>query len=725
MKLSQHNKDAYKAVEKMLKNSNRSCVINATGTGKSFIAYQIIDRHPKSKILFITSLLPNAIKFVENGNNEGINMSNVTSTIYSSIKKLEDYTGFDYIICDEFHRMGATTWQKYANKLIVANGNAKIIGFTATPIRYLDHCRNMVDEVFGGADGIAYSLPLEAAIAKGILPRPEYISVMYSIKIWNDRLNKMEQINSRDFTGTEARKIQALNAIRRAKKMVSECPTVNDIIKERLIKKDGHYFVFCSRIEEIVKLKKEAKNWFKDVNDITCYEVHSGIVNSIDQLNAFLDDTSSKAKLLFCVDMLTEGIHSNSIDGAFFLRNTVSPIKFFQQLGRTLSTGKGSVPQIFDLVGSFGCLKAIERKMEQENIDIDVKEYDGNGTLRELEIPFEFEITDYILNIEKELNYAEQLIKQQYEVNVGDTRTMNNGKVAKVIACKNKKSIDVLFLEEGIVVKNRRCSDFLKGRIDIPLEHRKAKRIGEEKVMNCGLKAKIIEYRNSHDIDVEFENGKIHKHSNYYNFSIGAIFPDGVYRSRAKNLKYGNPRLGEERLMNCGLKAKIIEYKNSTDITVQFENGKIVEHRVYQSFLLGRIGTGEDNRGIKQSSRLGEERMMNNGLLAKIIKYKNTGDIDVEFENGTIVYHKRYRNFLKGEIGARENTDYNYNMESIKKITRSDRIGETKIMNNGMKAKITNYKNSRDIDVMFENGQIAYHKSYDNFKIGNIGLPRI
>ena len=33
---------------------------------------------------------------------------------------------------------------------------------------------------------------------------------------------------------------------------------------------------------------------------------------------------------------------------------------------------------------------------------------------------------------------------------------------------------------------------------------------------------------------------------------------------------------------------------------------------------------------------------MNNGLLATIIAYRNTQDIDVQFEDGTIIYNKMY-----------------------------------------------------------------------------------
>ena len=48
-------------------------------------------------------------------------------------------------------------------------------------------------------------------------------------------------------------------------------------------------------------------------------------------------------------------------------------------------------------------------------------------------------------------------------------------------------------------------------------------------------------------------------------------------------------RLGETQMMNCGMKATIIRYGNNTDIDVYFEDGAIVEHRKYDSFKRGEI----------------------------------------------------------------------------------------------------------------------------------------
>ena len=48
--------------------------------------------------------------------------------------------------------------------------------------------------------------------------------------------------------------------------------------------------------------------------------------------------------------------------------------------------------------------------------------------------------------------------------------------------------------------------------------------------------------------------------------------------------------------------------------------------------------------------------------------------------------------------------------------TKIDRLGETRMMNCGMEATIIRYGKYSDIDVRFEDGAVAEHKAYDQFK---------
>ena len=77
-------------------------------------------------------------------------------------------------------------------------------------------------------------------------------------------------------------------------------------------------------------------------------------------------------------------------------------------------------------------------------------------------------------------------------------------------------------------------------------------RLGETKVMLCGLKATIIRYGGYNDVDIRFEDNSIVKNIYYKRFSNGTAKP-----LRLRHKKPVNDRTGEEKVMSCGLKAKI------------------------------------------------------------------------------------------------------------------------------------------------------------------------
>ena len=226
----------------------------------------------------------------------------------------------------------------------------------------------------------------------------------------------------------------------------------------------------------------------------------------------------------------------------------------------------------------------------------------------------------------------------------------------------------------------------------------KTDRLGETRMMNCGMATTIIRYGNNRDIDVRFEDETVVVHKTYNAFKKGKI--------ANQNIKtFAEVRLGETRMMNCGMKATIIRYNMVRDIDVRFEDGTVVVHKTYNAFKKGEIA----NQNIKVSAenRLSETRMMNCGMKATIIRYDGYDDIDVRFEDEKVVEHRTYGEFKKGGI-AHPST------------TAKARLGETRMMNCGMEATIIRYENSRDIDVRFEDGAVTEHKGYKEFKNGKI-----
>ena len=53
---------------------------------------------------------------------------------------------------------------------------------------------------------------------------------------------------------------------------------------------------------------------------------------------------------------------------------------------------------------------------------------------------------------------------------------------------------------------------------------------------------------------------------------------------------------------------------------------------------------------MKKLNREGETKLNNNGYKMTIINYRNCEDIDVQFDNGVILYNRQYTHFKAGYI---------------------------------------------------------------------------
>ena len=220
-------------------------------------------------------------------------------------------------------------------------------------------------------------------------------------------------------------------------------------------------------------------------------------------------------------------------------------------------------------------------------------------------------------------------------------------------------------------------------------------RIGESKVANNGLLMSIIGYRNANDIDVQFEDGTIVHNKQYSQFAIGAI----------KNPNSSKKHVGEININNQNEKMKIITYRNYDDIDIEFEDKTIVKHRSIDEFKLGKIKN--PNHYIVE--RVGESNTAPNGMKMTIIAYRGYHDIDVQFEDGTIVYNRDYNSFKKRKIGY---------IDSFSNL----RIGETITTYEGHKIKLIKYDNVKHIVVLFEN-IFEKRTEYKKFKTGKIKFP--
>lgn len=374
--LYQHNSEAYLAALKMLHDHNKAAIIHPTGTGKSFIAFKYAEDHPNEQILWLTPSDYIVKTQLENLQNEGIAaLTNITFKTYASLMYMDDgelaELSFDTIIADEFHRIGAERWGEGVKHLIAMHPNCPMLGLSATHIRYLDNQRDMAEELFDG--NIASEMTLGEAIVRGILQPPTYIISVYA---YQKELQKYEERIDRIVnTGIRDKNKQELDCLRRA---LDQADGLDVVFKKHMREKYGKYIVFCSNRESMDEMINHADEWFGMVDEeMHIYRVYSDDPSASQDFKDFKADETAHLKLLFCIDMLNEGVHVDNIDGVILLRPTVSPIVYKQQIGRALAAGKKKVPIIFDVVNNFDNLYSISSI--QEEIDLAVSYYRDLG----------------------------------------------------------------------------------------------------------------------------------------------------------------------------------------------------------------------------------------------------------------------------------------------------------------------------------------------------------
>lgn len=358
IELMPHNKYTYRKISNMLKTQNKVCAIQATGTGKSFLAAKCcLDYKNENKIILSSSyyileqfklkfdFLKEKTIFLHYGK-----LSSDNENIYKEIKNFNP----KLIILDEFHRAGANEWFKGIKRLLNMFPNAKILGTSATPIRYLDNFRDMSEELFD--KNIANQITLFDAIVNKILPMPKYIKALFEIESeTNKRLKKIE-----DYSSQKKSKL-LINSL------LNEYNTKFDAfsILKKYITNERKFVVFCKDSKHLEEMVPIVENWFNKISKdipVEIYKVSSQYNNSTIELNDFINSNNDSFKLLFAIDKMNEGVHISSLDGLIFLRNTVSPIIYLQQMGRCLQTDKNKTPIIFDFVNNFSNIQSINFK---------------------------------------------------------------------------------------------------------------------------------------------------------------------------------------------------------------------------------------------------------------------------------------------------------------------------------------------------------------------------
>ena len=362
LRLFEHNEKAYHAAVRMMEQYGKAAIVHPTGTGKSYIAFKLIEDNPEKVVIWLSPseyIFKTQLESLKR-NDPDFPLANVHFYTYAKLMcctqaQLDDIAAQKpaYIILDEFHRAGAECWGESTVALLRLCPDARLLGLTATNIRYLDNNRDMAEELFDSR--VASDMTLGEAIVRGILPTPNYVTTVYQYQ--KDLARYQTRVDNLRSAGIQDVNQKYLDALRRA---LEQADGLDKVFAHHITNKSGKYIVFCANKEHMDEMISHVPEWFAKVNaEVAVYEAYSDDPGTDKAFADFKTDESDKLKLLFCIDMLNEGVHVEGISGVILFRPTISPIIYKQQIGRALTAGENSTPLILDVVNNFEGLCSI------------------------------------------------------------------------------------------------------------------------------------------------------------------------------------------------------------------------------------------------------------------------------------------------------------------------------------------------------------------------------
>lgn len=301
---------------------------------------------------------------------------------------------------------------------------------------------------------------------------------------------------------------------------------------------------------------------------------------------------------------------------------------------------------------------------------------------------------------------------------IGTTVKATNGMMMTIIGYARHDQMTVQF-EDGEVVDGITYRWFMKGMVAHPKD-KPGGRVGETKVSKWGEKMTIIEWEDSRHIKIQFDNGDVIE-------TTAHIFDqNGIQSPTYKQQRY-QYRVGETRQNTKGQIMRVIAYRSHDDIDIQFDTGEIREHMSYSSFCDGKIAISPKQKPYTADDVLGTTNKAKNGQLMTVTAFRAGIDIDVTFEDGTVVSGVRYCNFLTGCI---KNPNYKRTKSttSIPKVSkterqREERLSQTYTTKNGDIFTIVEYVNSKNITIRFADGVEKHRVKFRDIANNQVNKP--
>ena len=327
--LLEHNYPVYQALEDMLAEHNRAILVTATGTGKSYVALEYLERHNLHAIVICPT-----IRICEDWEHRS---KRVTAITYQRLCRMTSFPDSDCYIFDEAHHVGGKVWGRVV-KLLMDTHNEPIIGLTADSRRYLDGGRDVAMEFWDGH--VVYGYDQATAIEKGVLPSATYICALFGVE---ERLKELKKNAVSD------------RLISKLEMNLRNCGSMDEILRRHMPAGARKGIIFVDSIKSTDSAVEFIRGMYP-LEPVTV--LHSSLPKRA-QAERYEEFASWDSGYLVAVDMFNEGIHLNGVNTVIMLRRTTSPTVFMQQLGRCLMPGNEAVA-IFDFVGNQSSLRYVE-----------------------------------------------------------------------------------------------------------------------------------------------------------------------------------------------------------------------------------------------------------------------------------------------------------------------------------------------------------------------------
>lgn len=354
MTLNPVNKAAFQKAVQSLETLNRAAVFHPTGTGKSCIAWKVVEAHPQTTFFWLVAGAQRlALRQAElTRYNGGTLPGNVR---FCDCEKLAAATPEQWvrlgeqkpgcIVLDCYHELSAVCWAQSVQKLLRMCSQAKVLGLgvpNGAPV-----CA-AAQELF--ADCIVSHMTVAEAMAAGTMPVPS----AYAALLWPQE-EELATLRARIKNlcmpkGDTSLRVQ----YEELSWSLRQVENLTVLLPRLLSDTSGHYLVLFESAAYQEKLGTELEQLLRAVDPaVRFYAADHACFADSAAVETFLSDTAPGPKVLLCVNAPGVQQPLEGLAGVILVRQSSLMSTFKQMLCRALvAAGSRSVP-VFDLVAQF------------------------------------------------------------------------------------------------------------------------------------------------------------------------------------------------------------------------------------------------------------------------------------------------------------------------------------------------------------------------------------